>query len=435
MEHKRPRIVIVGGGAGGLELATRLGKRLGKPKLADITLIDQHRVHLWKPLLHEVVSGALDTGREALSYRAHSAENHYYFRLGKMQSLDRAQRKIELAPLKDHHGQPLLASRTLEYDYLVLAVGAHSNSFGIPGVREHSFTLDSAQEAEDFHLTFLNRFLQFSEQSRPQDKVRIAIVGAGATGVELAAELYNAVDRLEQFGVDKIHHHSLDVTLIEAADRILPALPETLAGKAQKTLETLGVTLHTQVMIQAVEADRLVAKESVYPADLMVWAAGVKAPKFLSQLGLASNRINQLHITPTLQTQEDERIFAIGDCACLPNGNAADARPVPPTAQAAHQMAATCADNLVAQVKGQPLKPFRYADHGAIISLSRFQTFGSLLDALFRKNWLVEGKIAHWGYISLYRQHQLSLFGAWKMLWVLLGALVEKRIKPKLKVY
>lgn len=162
LKPDRPKIVIVGGGAGGLELATRLGHKLGKPKRAEITLIDPNRVHLWKPLLHEVVAGSLDTGMEALSYRAHSSENHYYFRMGAMNGLDKKNRRVQLAPLLDHNGKQILPERHVDYDHLVIALGAHSNDFGLEGVNQHCFKLDNAQEAEDFHLSFLNRFLQFS---------------------------------------------------------------------------------------------------------------------------------------------------------------------------------------------------------------------------------------------------------------------------------
>lgn len=428
------KILIVGGGAGGLELATTLGQKLGKTKQAQITLIDPNRVHLWKPLLHEVVAGSLDTGAEALSYRAHSAENHYYFRMGAMSGLDLENKQIIVAPLLDHHGKQILAERRVDYDILVMALGAHSNDFGIEGVKAHCFTLDSAQQAEDFHLSFLNRFLQFSEVAKPQDSVHIAIVGGGATGVELSAELYNAVDRLEQFGVDKVHHQSLEVTLIEAAPRILPALPEALALKAQKTLTDLGVNVLTQKAVSAVESQTLVTPEGEIKADLLVWAAGIKAPAFLTTLGLPSNRINQLEIDSTLRVTGQTDIFAIGDCAFLAPDNTHE-RAVPPTAQAAHQMAATCAANIIATLNNQPNQNFRYCDHGALVSLSRFQTLGNLLDQLFNKNWMVEGKLAHWAYASLYRQHQLALHGYWKTAWILLGSLIAKRIKPKLKLY
>lgn len=427
-----PKILIVGGGATGLELATRLGKSLGKPQLAEINLIDTQRIHLWKPLLHEVASGALDTGREALSYRAHSAEHHYYFHLGTFSDLDSENKQITLSPLIDHHGKELLPARQMNYDYLVLALGSRCNDFGIEGVREHCHTLDSAAEAEDFHLSLLNRFLQFSETATADEQVKVAIVGGGATGVELAAELYATADRLEQFGVHKIHHHSLQVTLIEATDRILPVLPDKLAAKAHKTLTDLGVDIQTNVMVKGVSNNQLITADATIDADLLVWAAGVKAPAFLAQLGLPCNRINQLEVEATLKVKQQEAIYAIGDCAFLIKE---DGRAVPPTAQAAHQMAEICAMNLVAEIKQQPLKAFHYTDHGALVSLSHFQALGNLLDELLHKNWMVEGKLAHWAYASLYRQHQFALHGFWKTLWTVMVGVLEKRIKPKLKLY
>lgn len=428
-----PKVVIVGGGAGGLELATTLGRKLGKTNQAKITLVDANRVHLWKPLLHEVVAGSLDTGMEALSYRAHSSENHYYFRLGAMDGLDKVLKQISLAPLFDHHGKQILKPRKIDYDILVMALGAKCNDFGIEGVHEHCFKLDNRQEAEDFHLSFLNRFLQFSETAHEGENVSIAIVGAGATGVELSAELYNAVDRLEQFGVEKIHHQSLKVTLIEAAPRILPALDEDIAIKAEKALSNLGVNICVNRNVKAVSPYTLHSSDGDIHADLLVWAAGIKAPAFLSELHLITNRIHQIEVEDTLQAKGENAIYAIGDCAFL-NLEKAE-RPVPPTAQAAHQMAAFCAKNIIRQLDDQALKNFSYCDHGALISLSRFQTFGSLLDQLFHKHWLIEGKLAHWAYASLYRQHQLALHGYWRTLWILLESLIEKRIKPKLKLY
>ena len=427
-----PRIMIVGGGAAGSELATRLGDSLGKKGLAEINLIDSQRIHLWKPLLHEVASGSLDTGREALSYRAHSAEHNYYFHLGVFKGLDVIKQTFELAPLMDHHGKQILPVRTFSYDYLVLALGAKCNDFGIEGVKKHCFTLDSTAEAEDFHLTLLNRFLQFSEMAQPNEKVRVAIVGGGATGVELAAELYATTDRLEQFGVHKIHHSSLSVTLIEAADRILPVLPKSLSNKATTTLTNLGVDVQTNVLVKDVQAQKLITEDSEIYADLIVWAAGVKAPDFLEELVLPTNQLNQVEVESTLQVKGFKNIFAIGDCGFLMK---ADGCPVPSSAQAAHQMAALCARNLSAMVQRTQLSEFNYNDHGALVSLSHFQTLGNLIDEVMHKNWKVEGRVAHWAYASLYRQHQFALHGFWKTMWVMLVNLLEKRVKPKLKLY
>lgn len=431
-----PKIVIIGGGAAGLQLATKLGNKLGKKNLAEVNLVDANRVHLWKPLLHEVASGSLDTGREALSYRAHSADNGYYFILGQFSDLNTQQQTLTLAPLLDHHGKELLPSRTLNYDYLVLALGAQSNDFGISGVRANCFTLDSAKEADDFHLSLLNRFLQFSELNKQDETIKIAIVGGGATGVELAAELYATVDRLEQFGVNKIHHQCLQVTVIEATDRILPALPDSLAKKAHKTLSQLGVDIETNVRVQEIKQHALITDSHSINADLIVWAAGVKAPEFLSHIGLNTNRIHQIEVDNTLQAKGSDlaqkHIFAIGDCAFIMGD---EGRPVPPTAQAAHQMADTCAQNIIAQIRHQSLSEFKYQDHGALVSLSHFQAVGNLLDEMLNKNWLIEGKLAHWAYASLYRQHQIALHGFWKTIWLMLVNLLEKRIKPKLKLY
>lgn len=221
--------------------------------------------------------------------------------------------------------------------------------------------------------------------------------------------------------------------MIEAASRILPALNEDLALKASKTLTRLGVNIRTNCLVKGVDANRLNTNVGDINADLLVWAAGIKAPAFLADLPLTTNRINQIEVKDTLLAKGENNLFAIGDCAFLKPNDAE--RPVPPTAQAAHQMAELCAQNIIRQLNQNPLKHFRYCDHGALVSLSRFQTLGNLLDQLFHKHWMVEGKLAHWAYASLYRQHQLALHGVWKTFWILLGSLIEKRIKPKLKLY
>lgn len=434
-----PKIVIIGGGTAGLELATKLGKELGKKELAEITLIDPNRTHLWKPLLHEVASGSLDTGHEALSYRAHSAENFYYFRLGTLESVNIETKTIELAPLRDHHNKVILTKRSISYDYLVLAVGAQSNDFGVKGVKEYCYTLDNSVEAEDFHLTILNRFLQFSEMPNQSNKpISITIVGAGATGVELAAELYNAADRLEQYGVKNIHHNSIEIHLIESAAKILPFLAANISTEAEKTLIELGVDIHTSTTVRHIEKHNVVANSNHqdvnFHSDLTVWAAGVKAPEFLSKIGLSTNRINQIKINEYLQSVDHCNIYALGDCANFTPKGAKNA--VAPTAQAAHQMAIVCAENIKSQILNkQQLKPFVYHDYGTLVSLSRFQTLGSLLDQLFHKKWTISGTAAEIAYASLYRKHQLALHGPWKTAWILLSHLIEKRVKPKLKLY
>ena len=227
------RIVIVGGGAGGLELATQLGRSLGKRGKASIELIDTNPTHLWKPLLHEVATGALDSGIDELSYRAHGKRHGFQFQLGRMSGLNRDSKQIVLAPMLDDDGQEVLSERCVDYDTLVLAIGSITNDFGTPGAKEHCVFLDSRQQAERFHRTLLNEFLRINaaiENDGQQRDLEIAIVGAGATGVELSAELYNTAEVLASYGLKHATPDHLKVTLIEAGERILPALPPRISN-------------------------------------------------------------------------------------------------------------------------------------------------------------------------------------------------------------
>ena len=189
------RIVIVGGGAGGLELAVRLGRTLGRGKRAAVTLIDHNLTHLWKPLLHEVAAGTLDPGVEALDYLDLARRDGFIFRPGRMVGLNRAARQVQLAGLADDHDLPVLAPSVVDYDTLVVAVGSRTHDYGIAGVREHCIFLDDRRQADRFHEMLLNHFLQLQYTADGQDgsgpPLAVAIVGAGATGVELAAELDN----------------------------------------------------------------------------------------------------------------------------------------------------------------------------------------------------------------------------------------------------
>ncbi|WP_369600610.1 NAD(P)/FAD-dependent oxidoreductase [Hahella sp. SMD15-11] len=429
------KIVIVGGGAGGLELATRLGRKLGKCNKAEIHLVDASPSHIWKPLLHEVATGSLDTGIDEVSYRGHAQKNHFHFHLGRMCGLDRQARTITIAPLTDDQGEVIKPERTLPYDTLVMALGSQTNDFGTPGAREHCAFLDRREEAERFHKRLISTFLRLSQDARRTEDVllRVAIVGAGATGVELSAELYNTINSLEAYGIN-LGPENLKVTLIEAGDRILPALPPRISAAVVRELRALGVDVRTGVRITEVTEEGLrTADGELIPASIKVWAAGVKAPDFLRELdGLEVNRINQIMVQPTLQSTVDEHIFAIGDCAACPQP---DGKWVPPRAQAAHQQADHLYRNLLRRMKGKPMLPYVYHDHGSLVSLSRYSTVGSLMGNLTGKSMIVEGRIARVVYISLYRLHQKALFGFWRMLLIVLASRINRVIRPRLKLH
>jgi NADH:ubiquinone reductase (H+-translocating) len=428
------KIVIVGGGAGGLELATQLGHKLGRKKKAEIILVDRNHSHLWKPLLHEVATGSMDEGIDALSYLAHARNHGFQFQLGSLTQINRDTKTIELAEIRDAEGGLLVPQRELAYDRLVMALGSTSNDFGTPGVKDHCIFLDNPHQARRFHNEMLNLFLRFSASEGQLQKVNIAIVGGGATGVELSAELYNAVKQLHSYGYKGLDSNALNVTLVEAGERILPALPPRISAAAHQELSKLGVRVLTQTMVTSAAANGLNTKGGEFiEADLMVWAAGIKAPDFMKEIGgLETNRINQLVVKETLQTTLDDDIYAIGDCAscALPGGGF-----VPPRAQSAHQMASRALENILAQRKGKPLKAYVYKDHGSLVSLSRFSTVGSLMGNLMRGSMMVEGRIARFVYISLYRMHQIALHGYFKTGLMMLVGSLNRVLRPRLKLH
>lgn len=438
-QTEKPRIVVVGGGAGGLELVTRLGRRLGRRGRADVTLVDASSTHIWKPLLHEVATGVLDQSLDEVSYPAHAHSNGYRFQLGTLSGLDREARRIRLAPLYDEAGEELLAERTLDYDYLVLALGSVSNDFGTPGVADHCYFLDSTQQAENFRKALLNTFLRHSHdhdgasQSTAASRLSIAIVGGGATGVELSAELLSATQMLSSYGYSRIDRSQLQVHLIEAAPSILPALPERIGQSVAAELERLGVEIHLDTRITAADKSGFTtADDRRIEADLTVWAAGVRGASVLSELGLAAQRNNQIRVKPTLVSEDDERVFAIGDCAACPMD---DERMVPPRAQSAHQMAATVYKNLCASMEGKPLKSFKYRDFGSLISLAHFEAVGTLMGGGAGRGLFIEGKLAKFFYASLYRMHQRAVHGAFKTGLKAIVDGINSVLRPRLKLH
>lgn len=429
-------IVIVGGGAGGLVLATRLGHRLGRHGKARITLVDAALTHVWKPLLHEVAVGTMDSHKDDVIYLGHADGHHFEFQQGRMDGLDRARRELWLAPVVDEAGVEVLERRRLRYDTLVIAVGGICNDFGVPGVRENCMFLDTHQQAEQVQRRLLRTCLvaQRREGAPAEASVKVAVIGAGATGVEFAAELHKAMGQLVTYGLDRVDPaKNVRISLIEAADRVLPALPARLSQATEAELARLGVTVHKGEQVVRVTARGVETRSGLnVPADLTIWSAGVKAPDFLRDLdGLETNRANQLVVDDTLRTTRDEHVFALGDCAACPQPGSE--RPVPPRAQAAYQQALVLADTLMLRLDRRPPKRFVYRDHGSLIALS-YTSVGNLMGNLLG-NRMIEGRVARIAYKSLYKKHQLALHGP---VWVALVSLINllrRRTEPRLKLH
>ena len=432
------RITIVGGGAGGLELAVKLGRKLGKPLKAEITLIDACPTHLWKPLLHQVAAGTLDSHADELEYYALARKHHFRFRLGRMEGLSRETKEVILAPTEDENGEQILPRQAVSYDTLVLALGSQTNDFGTPGARDNCIMLDTPAAAERFHKRLINCCLraQSGGKEAGQGRFTVTIIGGGATGVELSAELHMTTSILTAYGLANFHpEKDLKIVVVDAAPRVLQALPERLSEAVARELRTMDIEIHTNERVVEVTREGVqMASGKFIPSGIVVWAAGIKAPDFMRDIGgLETNRINQLVVTRTLQTTRDPTIFAMGDCAACPHqdGN----KMVPAAAQAAHQQASMLAKTIARALSGKAPLEFRYEDHGSLVSLGHYSTVGSLMGALTRGSLFIEGTIAKWMYWWLHKHHQIAVNG-WFHTWLSTWAELVNRVRnPRIKLH
>ena len=432
------RIVVVGGGAAGLELVTRLGDRLGRQRRARITLVESARTHLWKPLLHEVAAGSMDPGEYEVNYLAQAHWHGFRYRFGEMIGVDRSAKEVHLAATFDDEGRQITPPGSVGYDTLVIAIGSVTNDFGTQGVAEHAVPLETPAEAARFNRRLVNACIRAQTQDGPvrPGQLHVAIVGAGATGAELAAELHRTTREVVTYGLDRIDpERDIRIVLIEAADRILPGLPERISEAARRLLDRMGIEVHTGAKVTQVIADGLqLVDGSFIASELVVWAAGVKAPEVLRRLdGLEMNRVNQLVVEPTLQTTRDPDIFAIGDCAACPRQG--EPTPVPPRAQAAHQEATHLLRQIEHRLRGKPLLPYSYRDLGSLVSLGKHSTVGNLMGFLFGRGFFIEGLFAGVMYRSLRTLHERALHGTPRALLGLLARALSRRTGPPVKLH
>jgi len=442
MKNTLHKIVIVGGGAGGLELATRLGKTLGRQRKALVTLVDKNRTHIWKPKLHEIASGSMDFGDHEVDYMAHAHWNHFTFRIGELNGLNRDNKTIALAPYVDVDGAPVTPVQQIAYDTLVICIGSLSNDFGTQGVKDYALRLENQHDAKQFHSKMVNACIRAHNQTEAINKrqLHVAIIGAGATGVELAAELHRTTREVVAFGLDRIDaDKDIKVSLIEAADRILPALPPQLSKATEQLIQSLGVQVLTSSKVTEVLPTGIMLNDGrMIESELVVWAAGVKAPDLLKDIGgLETNRIHQLLVLDTLQTTRDKDIFALGDCAACPfiDGQGGQSSLVPPRAQAAHQQASHLYQQILRRFAGKPLKPYHYKDFGSLVSLGKFSTVGNMMGGLIGKNLMVEGYFAKLMYLSLYKLHELAIHGFLKTALYTLARMITKQTNPTVKLH
>ena len=431
MTPDRPRIVIAGGGNAGMLLATKLGDRLGKHHRADIVLVDPNLAHIWKPMLHEFAAGSADARQEKLSYVAHADRHHFQYWPGALQALDRASRRVTLAPFALPDGAEDLAERTFDYDVLVMAVGSQANDFGTDGVAEHCHFIDDLDQAHVFNEHLRSAMMRASANG---SDLAVAIVGGGSTGVELAAQISQVFDIAGSYGAGDLRDR-LRMTLIESGERILASFPEHISQLANEELKRLRIEVLTDAkVVTADDSGFQLASDRRIEARLRVWAAGVKAPALLASLdGLETARGNRLTVSPSLQTTTDPQIFALGDCASLTPAGAD--RPLPSTAQVARQQTLHLAKHLPALLdKASPIPDFAYRDYGSLVSLGGYEAYGTLGQYGFFKGGFLKGRFAQLSHAMLYRLHQIDLHGFWRGSLVWLAGDLNRVVQPRIRL-
>ncbi|AHK70480.1 pyridine nucleotide-disulfide oxidoreductase [Gluconobacter potus] len=426
----RSEILIVGGGVAGLSLATRLGKSMGKSGKARITLIDKSFSHVWKPMLHCFASGTVSNENDKVNFISQASGHHFEFWPGEVASIDRENREVVLSPLLEADGTVILESRRMKYDTIVIAIGSTANDFGTPGVKEHCMSIDNLVDANAFNEKFRMELLRAFANNSELD---IAIVGGGATGVQLAAELHKA---LEIVGPYNLHAFGkappkLHVTLLQSGARILPAFPESVSAAAQQELEHIGVTVRTNARVAAADEHGFTLKDGSYvSAKLRVWAAGVRAPEVTTAYGgLTINKTGQILVNPNLSSIDDERIFAMGDCSFIQDD------PLPATAQVARQQARHLARHLPAWIEhGQKVPGCIFHNKGAIVALGKYNGWAALPGGTVWGGGISHGFSARMAHLMLYRQHQIELFGYYRGLMSFYSDWVETFVRPSVRL-
>ncbi len=421
------RVLILGGGAGGLELASQLA---GKDGVA-VTLVDREMTHLWKPRLHEFAAGTVSSTLAEISFYMLARMRGFHFEQGEVRAIDRAGARVELGPMRDEDGRELAPARFLPYDLLVVALGGVTPDFGVEGVAENAVRLDGPEDAEDFRTRFAGTMIRARASGMPAE---VVIVGSGATGTELAAHLRNSETGFLARGMEEAPGKLLGITILESAPVVMPGIDDALRAKLVERLKQLDIKTVTDAKIAAIEPDAVRSESGErWPADVAVWAAGLVGHPLLKKLSdFEMDDKGRIKVDRTLRSTVDERVYVMGDAASVtPKG--AD-KPLPPTAQAAAQEADYLAETIPVLLRGQPVEPFEFRNRGRLVSVGRAGTVGRVGSG-FGDDFLIHGQFATAAYNALQRQHQWKVLGRLRGTVAIFADMLSPAKGPALKLH
>ena len=345
----RPKVVILGGGFGGLAAARALYKT------AAVTVVDRHNFQTFLPLLYQVSTAGLAADHVAYPIRGALRKTDIKFRMGSPISIDHKNKEVKLD-----------SSEVLQFDHLIVALGSVSADFGIPGVNEYALGMKTVHEALTIRAEIMRRF---EDLCRFEDgtKLSISVIGGGPTGVEMAgaiAELIRGPLKSDQANAAA----NIKVSLIEAGPRLLPPFAPSLSERTKKDLEKLGVKVLLNTAVKAIEHRKIILKDdSVINSEITIWAAGVKGSDAMGQLNLPTVG-NRVAVEPTMQVKNYPHIWALGDIA---GAVGKDGRPLPMVAPVAIQQGKFIAKQISRLISNKPLTDFKYLDKGSMATIGR----------------------------------------------------------------
>lgn len=354
-EHKR--VVIVGGGFAGIEIAKSL-----KNSGYQVVMIDRHNYHTFQPLLYQVATSALEADSIAYPIRKIFANHkNFYFRMGEVKEILAEENKI------------ITSINELSYNYLVIATGAQTNFFGNEGLTISAMPMKSVPEALDLRSLILQNFekaLVISNKRKRQSLMNFVIAGAGPTGVELAGALGELKQNILPKDYPELDLSKMNIYLIQSRDRVLPALSESSSEKTKKYLEELGVTVVLNTRVLDFHGDYVQTnQEEDYIAKTLIWTAGVEGAPINGIKVESINKGNRIVVDEYNLVRGYDNIFAIGDVACIQNDDTPRGHPM--VAPVAMQQGQLLAKNLIKKLNNQPLKKFVYNDKGAMATIGK----------------------------------------------------------------